>query len=172
MTIIAAAYDSPTRYALACDSHSMVNGLRIPSVKASGAGAVLVGAAGAQVESACGRAWLCGPGLDLAQRDIRGALAAMRVHVLAHTERAKDCPGLDSHFLAVGPEGVFILGSDGGVMKAPDRWAIGCGEDIGIGAMYARDGHPEAIVRTAVEAACALREGCFGSAVVLRSGGA
>ena len=49
MTVIAAAYDSPTSYALAADSYGEVNGLRIPSQKLRRfAGDWLAGGAGAR----------------------------------------------------------------------------------------------------------------------------
>lgn len=167
MTIIAAAYDGPDRYALAADSHGVVNGLRIPSVKTWRAGAVLLGHAGSSAEGKAGGAWLTTTGAERAQVDLPAALAEMRLHILANTERAKDCPGLDSHYMAVGPSGVWVMGCDGGVSRAPDRWAIGCGEDVGLGAMYERDGSPVELVTHAVRAACALREGCFGAPLAL-----
>ena len=134
------------------------------------AGAVLVGGTGATVESQAGMDYLCGEGLALAQTDLSAALRAMRLHILATTQRVKDCPGLDSHFLAVGPAGIVILGSDGLVTSMPNRWAVGCGEDVGLGAMFRRGGSPAEVVRVAVEAACALREGCFGEAIVIEVG--
>lgn len=109
---------------------------------------------------------MCGPGRQQAAAAIPAALAAMRLHILATTERAKDVVGLDSHFIAVGPSGIWLLGSDGGIVRAPDRWAVGCGEDIGIGAMFDRPGSAADIVEVAVRAACALREGCFGAPIL------
>lgn len=168
MTIIAAAYDDPTTYAIAADSYSQANGLRIPdNEKVKRCGAILVGGAGSGHETTVGLDWLATEGLSLAQTDLRAALAAMRRHILATTERVGTCVGLDSHYLAVGPKGCMVLGSNGQVGVLPNRWAVGCGEDVGIGAMYRRAGSPEYVVRLAVEAACAVREGCFGEAVVL-----
>lgn len=169
MTVVAAAYDSPASYALAADDHSIVNGLRIPRQKAVPIGAVFLGGAGSMVEIATGVEWLRAVGSLQAQADLAACLAAMYRHILGTTTRAKDCAFPDSHFVAVGPGGVFVLGSDGGVAKAPDRWAIGCGEHMAIGAMYRRKGSPAQVVRLAVEAACAMADGCFGAAQVLSS---
>lgn len=172
MTIIAAAYDGPNSYALAADSHGIFSGIRIPSVKTCRAGAVLFGHAGSSAEGRAGGGWLMDGGLEWAQSDLPMALAAMRVHILANTERAKDCPGLDSHYLAVGPSGIWMMGSDGGISRTPNRWAIGCGEDVGLGAMFAAGGgEPWDVVDVAVRAACALREGCFGVPIILRGPG-
>lgn len=169
MTIIAAAYDSPTSYAIAADSYSSVNALRIPTpCKVVRAGAVLLGGAGAGSETGAGRAWLVGEGAELAQADVRAALRAMRLHILATTERVGDHKGLDSHFLCVHPGGVLVMGHDGHITEAPHRWAVGCGEDVGLGAMWERQGSPVEVVAVAVRAACALREGCFGAPVVLK----
>jgi hypothetical protein len=167
VTVIAVAYDSPTSYALAADSHSLVNGLRIPSQKGGRIGVLLIGGAGSGTESKAGIDYLTRDGAAEAQRDPRAALAAMRLHILATTERGRDCSGLDSHFIAVHPDGVFVLGSDGGISEAPHRWAVGCGEHMAIGAMYQREGAPADVVRLAVEAACAMADGCFGTARVL-----
>lgn len=168
MTICAAAYDSPTDYAIAADSHGIVNGLRIPSVKTIRVGALLIGHSGCAHEKKAGYAWLeSSAGLESVAAGPKQALAAMRVHILATTERSPNCVGLDSCFIVASPVGIHVMGSDGGISETPPRWAIGCGEDVGIGAMFRRPGSPAEVVRIAVEAACALREGCFGEAVVL-----
>jgi len=169
MTIIAAAYDSPTSYAIAADSYSVVNGIRIPNAhKVVRAGPVLIGGAGCNHETSAGLAWMAGRSWTV-HRDIRVALAGMRKYILEETERNGDCKGLDSHYIAVGPDGVYLLGSNGGIMQAPSRWAIGCGEDVALGAMWERPGAPVDVVALAVRAACGLREGCFGGPVVLGS---
>ena len=172
MTIIAAAYDSPTDYAIATDTHGVVNGIRIPSVKAIRVGAVLIGHSGASNEKKPGYAWLeSAEGLAaIAEKDIPHVLLDMRAHILRTTERQPNCTGLDSCFIVAHPAGITIMGSDGGISNAPPRWAIGCGEDVGLGAMFRRPGSPAEVVRVAVEAACALREGCFGEAAVISSG--
>jgi ATP-dependent protease HslVU (ClpYQ) peptidase subunit len=170
MTIIAAAYDSPTDYAIAADSYSVVNSLRLPSpAKVVRTGDMLIGGAGSGNETATGLAWIAAH-VDHANQHPRIALADMRRHILDTTERVGELKGLDSHYLMVGPGGILVLGSDGHISDMPSRWAIGCGEDVGLGAMFRRPGSPAEVVRVAVEAACALREGCFGEAVVLACG--
>lgn len=165
MTIIAAAYDNPENYALAADSYAIVNGLRLPRRKVHRVGRIFFGSTGLMSDN------------ERAARAIRDGVSepyAMDTPLLLGmiwatlTQDHKDSrPVLETHFLAVGPDGVWLLGTDGGIGRAPDRWAIGCGEDVGVGAMFQRDGTPAHVVSVAVSAACALREGCFGVPVVL-----
>jgi hypothetical protein len=164
MTVIACAYDSPTSYALAADTYGQVNGLRIPSLKCIRVGPYLFGGAGCGHEMIAGFEFLSKTDGTM---DLRTTLAEMRRYILATTERTKDCVGLDSHYIAVGPGGILVLGSNGGIEEGPSRWAVGCGEHVAIGAMYRREGSPAEVVRLAVEAASALVSGCFGEARVL-----
>lgn len=164
MTIIAAAYNGPTNYALAADSHSVANGLRRACTKTARlSGGWLVGTAGNHVEGVAL--------VDLLRAaNVIDAPTVRRafVEVVGYAwMRAAGISGLDSHMLFVGPAGIWTLGSDGGWTRAPNRWAVGSGEHVGVGAMYGREGEPADVVRLAVEAACALADGCFGEAVVV-----
>lgn len=165
MTIIAAAYDSPTSYALAADSHGLVNGLRIPSAKlARLSHGWRVGHTGSAAEGHAFADALLGSGMEDPAAAVHAAYAA----VLAMTHlRSRDCVGLDSHFLLVGPDGVWAVGSEGLFSRPPNRWAIGCGEHLAIGVMYRNIASPVALVRLAVEACCEIVDGCFGSPVVM-----
>lgn len=168
MTIIAAAYDSPTSYAIGADSHAEVNGNKIPRVKVARFGPLLIGGTGYTRDSLLVNEYLTNCG-DPLTGDPSKALRAAWAYVLTETDRKRDIC-LDSSWLAVNPAGVWVLSGDGSVVAAPRRWALGCGEDIGIGAMYQRQGSPAHVVRVAVEAAICHRSGCHGSALVLREG--
>ena len=168
MTIIAAAYDSPTSYAIAADSHAEVNGNKIPRVKVARFGSLLIGGTGYTRDAALLNEYLTNCD-DPLTGDLSKTLRAAWAYVLTETDRKRDVC-LDSSWLAVNPAGVWILSGDGLVTTAPRRWALGCGEDIGIGAMYQRQGRPSQVVRFAVEAAIHFRSGCHGEAHVFWEG--
>ena len=163
MSVIVAAHDGPGEYALATDTYSVVNGLRVPSVKSASfnGGTWLVGWAGASVEGAALAEHL--QGLEPRElADIEGALRAAYGHARSTVPRHPDVLGIDAHLLLVGPPGIVVLGSDGHVCWAPSRWAIGCGERVALGYVHGREGTPVELVYGAVCAATHLVEGCFG----------
>lgn len=167
MTVLAAVYESPTSYALAADSEGEVNWLRIPSPKTRRCGAVLVGYTGNAREGRLGLDWF-----EAAYAHYNAplpdvvALRAVADHVRAQTDRKRN-EDADACWLVVCPAGVFAVGSDGNVTQAPERWAVGCGEEVALGAMFKREGPPDVVVRIAVEAAIKYRQGCSGVPVVL-----
>lgn len=164
MTAIAAAYDGPDSYALAADSYAEVNCLRIPRRKIHQIGAHLIGGTGLMVESDRVAAAL--GALVVTPTTTARTLLEVAWSTLT-ANRKDDNPKTETCFVCVGPDGVWILGTDGCIGPAPNRWAVGAGEDICIGAMHQRPGSPAEVVRLAVEAACLYRAGCFGEPVVL-----
>lgn len=64
------------------------------------------------------------------------------------------------HALIVNPYGLFKLGSDRSVTEWTRFGAIGCGEEIALGAMqalYSRRDDPTIVAKAGVEAACDLQ---------------
>jgi len=170
VTVIAAAYDSPTSYALGADSHGEQGGVRVPAVKTARLpGGWLCGHTGDAVDKQAVVPVLAGaeptefasfPALD-------ALLRRAYSHALGAVPRPPSSYGMDSSFLLVGPLGVVLLSGDGGVMVQPRRWAIGCGTAVALGAMAVLAGPPDAVVRSAVQVACSLVAGCYGEVVVL-----
>ena len=124
ITVIAAAYDSPTSYALAADSHGEVNGLRTPMRKLTRfAGNWLAGGAGATAEILAAFDFLAAvePRAMENEAAVRATLGRLFVYARAAVPRSAEVPGLDSHSLLVGPLGVYVLGNDGGASPLPSR---------------------------------------------------
>jgi ATP-dependent protease HslVU (ClpYQ) peptidase subunit len=167
MTVLAAVFESPTSYALASDSEGEVNWLRIPSPKTRRCGAVLVGYTGNAREGRIGLDWFeaAYAFYNAPLPDVL-ALRAVADHVRAQTDRKRN-EDADACWLVVCPSGVFAVGSDGNVTQAPERWAMGCGEEVALGAMFDRDYDPATVARLAVKAAIRYRQGCSGVPVVL-----
>lgn len=164
MTIIAAAYEGPDSYAIGADTMGTVNGLRIPQMKVHRIGSRLLGATGlmADMQRALDRLNLLADADRLSTEQM-----LKQVWLALTTGSTEHRPVVETTFLAVGPDGVWFLETGGGTCRAPDRWAVGCGEDVGLGAMFERPGRPSEVVEVAVRAAVHLREGCNGGWTVL-----
>jgi hypothetical protein len=197
MTILAAAFNGPTDYAIASDSTSDLDGSRVPSGgKVWRLGAILLGSHGLASQRQRAMRWTelrpapADPtALVLALVDLYEHLAA-RVGPPPYAE----LPLMGLGVLVASPWGVMELDSGGAVTQPPAWawWAAGSGGAAARGAIrgftmasqFAEEAKgangngargpfwgwsTSAIVRYAVEAAIDLDTGCGGAAVVLRS---
>ena len=165
MTVIAAVYESPRCYAIGADSEGEVNGLRIPSDKlCEFAVDWCIGGAGAGAEF--DSAWAFLRSVEYREMatsaDVEAVLRRLFAHVRATVPRSAEYPGTDSHYLLVGPLGLFVLGSFGEISRPGNRWAVGSGEHVAMGAMFERAGEPCDVVALAVRAAIRLVTSCHG----------
>lgn len=175
MTVIAAAFQDGSDYAIAADSQGEVDGERITGiVKVHRWGPVLFGGWGTSAQVHRGRRWLLGwdPPADMnALSEIVRALYDALCERVGPAGNA-EVVNIGAGFLFVGPWGILRMDYAGAVHDAGRQAAGGSGGLVATGAMWVLGRafgppDPRARVLLGVEAAIALDTGCGGDVVVL-----
>lgn len=186
MTCIAAAFRSPTEYALGADSCREWRGTRTIGYKPKRWGPCLFATAGSAPtgEALAGALMALDPPDGAAHpapsteawraaQDVEAKLreAFAKVSAGVQPQPGSTMPSIDAELLLVGPTGVYLLAGDGMVLNPGKWWAIGSGGAEARGVLWAlyHDPRAHSVVLSAVNAAIEMDVGCFGPPVVVKA---